>query len=465
MRRDRTHRIIWIVAILAGLLQAAGLGAGETSPFARRRARLMETVRNGLVLIPSELKSRQSMSDNPDFYYLTGLTEPDAMLCLVPGGEPMQVLFRRPQGRPGPARPGGWKADEGLSESPLDQMASTLRSFGARIANVFIPFSDLDFLGRAFGTVNPFSRAESLVNVDPVLSEMRMVKDAWEIASLRGAVSLTAEALNEACRAAEPGWKEIDLAAVLEYTFARRGAESSFLQAASGPNSTNVHFGATGRMLEAGDTIVFDVGVWIDRYTSDISRTIPASGKFTREQRDIYGLVLRAQEEGCRRLVPGVTFKAVQDEVETILLAGLQELGLVTDPGSPWQRRLYIQHGFGHFIGLDIHDLWSYHSPRLDEIRMKPGMVVTMEPGLYFPRTRLEAFLSSLKGKVPEEEIGAFAAKAGPVYNKYADIGVRIEDDVLVTETGNEVLSSGVPKDISGIERLMREKSPHNLLK
>ena len=138
---------------------------------------------------------------------------------------------------------------------------------------------------------------------------------------------------------------------------------------------------------------------------------------------------------------------------------------LVTDVKSPWQRRLYIQHGFGHGIGLDVHDAWSWHSPRLDKVAMAPGMVMTMEQGLYFPEVRFEAFLEALKGKVPDAELAAFAAKAGPIYKKYAGMGVRIEDDILITATGNEILSGRVPKEIADIEKLMREKSPHNLLR
>jgi Xaa-Pro aminopeptidase len=470
----------------------ASLDTAMAPAVAARRAKLMEIQKDAVIIIPSQYKARDgAMRDNLNFVYLTGLKEADSVLVLDPAGSPRETLFRRVSGGPG-ARivTGGGMAgseapivtvaprgqppaqeapgpDKGLVEKPNTQLSSAL--FGAimagRAKRVFLPFSDFDLLSRAFTGMNPLGQAEAILNIDPTLSEMRLTKDANEIAALREAIDLTAEALNEAYRAAEPGMREADLAAILRYAFDRRETEDSFLQAAAGPNSTNVHFGATARQLAAGDLVVFDVGAWIRGYTSDISRTIPANGRFTKEQRDLYALVLEAEKHGCRGLVPGVTFKAVQTEVEDILMAGLEKLSLVTDVKSPWQRRLYIQHGFGHGIGLDIHDVWSWHSPRLDQVKMAPGMVMTMEPGLYFPEARFEAVLGTLKGKVPDAELAAFREKAGPVYKKYVGMGVRIEDDVLITEGGNEVLSDRVPKEIAGIEKLMREKSPHNLLK
>jgi Xaa-Pro aminopeptidase len=421
-----------------------------------RRAKLMDIHKDGIIIVPSQYKALNgAMTDNKSFFYLTGLKEADAVLVLDPGGSQRETVFRRSARGSDPL------------EKPNTQLSSALIGLTrtGRAGRILLPFSDLDFLSRTFVGPNPLAQTEALLNVDPTISEMRLTKDAGEIASLREAIALTAEALNEAYRAAEPGMREVDLAAILRYAFDKRETEDSFLQAASGPNSTNIHFGATSRALAAGDLVVFDVGCWIRGYTSDISRTIPASGRFTKEQRDIYALVLEAEKRGCRRLVPGVTFKAVQDEVEDILMAGLEKLGLVTDVKSPWQRRLYIQHGFGHGIGLDIHDVWGWHSPRLDEVALAPGMVMTMEPGLYFPEARFETVLGGLKGKVPDAEISAFREKTGPVYKTYVGIGVRIEDDVLITENGNEILSGGAPKEISDIEKLMREKSPFNLLK
>lgn len=471
----------------------ASLDAAKAPAVAARRARLMETVKDGIIIIPSQYKTRDGLRDNLNFLYLTGLKEADSVLVLDPGGAPRQTIFRRPAGGPGgrgmtgeaaariaPARPGGpgardgqaqaaggAAADQGLVEKPNTQLPSEFfrLAMAGRLTRVYLPFSDLDFLSRTFvtaGLPNPLAQSEAVLNIDPAISELRLTKDAGEIAVLREAIDLTADALNEAFRAAGPKVREVDLAAILRYAFDLRETEDSFLQAASGPNSTNIHFGATARPLEAGDLVVFDVGAWISGYTSDISRTIPASGRFTKEERAIYSLVLEAEKAGCAKLGPGVTFKAVQTGVEDILMAGLEKLGLVTDVRSAWQRRLYIQHGFGHGIGLDVHDVWSWHSPRLDKVAMAPGMVMTMEPGLYFPEARFDAFLDTLKGQAPEAEVTAFREKVGPVYKKYVGIGVRIEDDVLITAGGSEILSGRVPKEIPDIEKLMKEKSRFN---
>jgi Xaa-Pro aminopeptidase len=507
----KTHFIAFLACVFTSALLSAhppaqdqpgrpgaSLEAANTPAVAARRAKLMDIHKDAVIIIPSQFKARDGMRDNLNFLYLTGLQEPEAVLVLDPGGSPRETLFRQRAGGPGgpgamgmaaaemgsagagrPSRdqPGAStgssaqsqppSADKGLVEKPVAQLSPALRSMSmsGRAKRVFLPFSDLDLLSRTFGAANPLAQSESILNIDPTLLEMRLTKDTDEIQALREAIDLTAEALNEAYRAAEPGVREVDLSAILRYAFNKRETKDSFLQAASGPNSTNIHFGATPKALAAGDLVVFDVGAYIRGYTSDISRTIPASGRFTKEQRSLYALVLEAEKEGCRRLVPGVTFKAVQDEVENVLMAGLEKLGLVTDVKSPWQKRLYIQHGFGHGIGLDVHDAWNWHAPRLDKVAMAPGMVMTMEPGLYFPEVRFDAFLDALKGKVPDAELAAFREKVAPLYKRYAGMGVRIEDDILITATGNEILSSRVPKEIADIEKLMREKSPHNLLK
>jgi Xaa-Pro aminopeptidase len=286
---------------------------------------------------------------------------------------------------------------------------------------------------------------------------MRIVKSPEEIKTLQTAIDITADAYIDALKSAKPGTRELDLNAILQYHYIRRGAEQSFLQVASGPNSINVHFGSTTREMKAGDVIVFDIGAWFERYTSDISRTVPVNGRFTKEQAEIYNVVLEAQKEGIRLMVAGNGILKTQTAVEDALLNGLAKLGLVTDPASPWQRRLFIQHGFIHGIGLDIHDVWNWFSREMrNGMTFKPGMVLTMEPGLYFPEKMLETMPGGPRAQVKEDEFKAFAAKVAPIFKKYAGMGCRIEDDVLVTETGNQVLTVRAPKEIADIEKIMK---------
>ena len=183
---------------------------------------------------------------------------------------------------------------------------------------------------------------------------------------------------------------------------------SSFLQAASGPNATNVHFGAGERVLEDGDIIVFDVGAWWNDYTADISRTIPVSGEFSKEQREIYTVVLNSQKAAIDLMVPGVSMDGVREAAQDVLIDGLHELGLVLDKENEAQRRFFIAHGYYHFIGLDIHDVWSEFGRMPGEKVYEPGMIMTMEPGLYFPADRLEAALARLGSSEEDAEMRTF---------------------------------------------------------
>jgi len=293
---------------------------------------------------------------------------------------------------------------------------------------------------------------------------MRMIKSADEIATLQKAIDITTEAFLEVLKTVQPGVKETDINAIIQYSYLRRNATSSFTQVASGPNSINIHFGATDRETKAGEVIVFDLGTWFDKNTSDISRTIPVGGKFTKEQTEIYDLVLRSQKAAIALMNPGTIAIKPQEAAENVLMEGLQKLGLVTDPASPWQRRFYIQHGFGHGIGLDVHDSWGWWSRRMKTETLKPGMVLTMEPGLYFPADRIDQAAAMFKSMATEDELKAFVANVGPVYRKYAGMGCRIEDDVLITETGNKILSEKAPKEIADLERVMKLSNPFNQL-
>ena len=234
------------------------------------------------------------------------------------------------------------------------------------------------------------------------------------------------------------------------------------IQAASGPNSTFVHYSVNDRTTQPGDMVVFDVGAKYENYTADISRTIPISGKFTKEQREIYEVVLNAQKNAIIKMVPGADFTKINNEVTNDLNSGLIDLGLITDTTQAWQMRFWIHHGWSHHIGLLVHDVsepWLQGGADL----LKPGMIYTMEPGLYFPENYLDQDTTSYRRlSAPPDEWETFIKKVGPLFKKYVNIGVRIEDDVLITPTGNNVITSGVPKEIADIEKLMKEKGRFN---
>jgi Xaa-Pro aminopeptidase len=384
-----------------------------------------------------------------------GMDEKEATLLLIPNGKVKEILIT-PSGE--------WPyAEENPSADAIkpDEMMRLWMLLREQ-TKAYVPFGELTQLSDFRRLL---SMMTTLENVGTVVADLRAIKNDAEIENLRKACRVTAESLNDVFRAVEAGMREMDLKLILEYGIGRRKSSGmSFLQAASGPNAVNIHFGATERELADGDIIVFDVGAYWEGYTSDISRTIPVSGKFTKAQRDVYQIVLDAQKAAIQQMVPESKMDDVEKIAQDVLIDGLYELGLVLDKDSQWQRRFFIQHGFGHFIGLDVHDVWYEYRRDEDEKIYEPGMIMTMEPGLYFPGDMLDSRPRRIKDLVGEDEFTAFADKIRPVYEKYIHIGVRIEDDVLITDEGNEILTSDVPKEIKAIETMMKQKSPHENL-
>jgi Xaa-Pro aminopeptidase len=438
-------------AVLVGIILLMGnLPAyAQEYMYGARREALMRSIDGGVAILFSDASPGQF---DKGFYYLTGLKTPGAALVLLPGREVEEVLFNA-------SGEWDWAARTPTARAhPIEEFSTRLSAYGRGLDTAYVSFQDLQRL-TAFG--RGLGRLSTLENVDAAIAGMRVIKDESEIEFLRRACQTTAEGLNDVFMAVESGMQEEDLSVLLEFGFKRRKSPGySFLQAASGPNATNVHFGAGERVLEDGDVIVFDVGaVWED-YTADISRTIPVSGRFSEEQREIYTVVLNSQKAAIRLMKPGALMSDVRAAAEDALIDGLSELGLVLDKENQSQRRFFIAHGYYHFIGLDIHDVWSEFSRSSGEKVYEPGMVMTMEPGLYFPRDRLDLVLARLGASPGEAELRAFIEEIRPTYEKYIDIGVRIEDDVLITDTGNEVLTAAVPKEIDEIEEMMGRESP-----
>lgn len=244
------------------------------------------------------------------------------------------------------------------------------------------------------------------------IAKIRQVKDAYEIARLQRAIDMTGDALTEAMRSIGPGMDEHEIQALIEYVFDRQGAERAAFPSivGSGPNGCVLHYGRNRRVMQAGELVLCDVGAEFDRYAADVTRTFPVSGRFTARQRELYEAVLAAQDAGIRAVRPGATLRTVHAAAR----AALKERGL---------DQFYF-HGTSHWLGLDVHDVGQRNR------RFVPGMVLTVEPGVYLDSE---------------------------------GIGIRIEDDVLVTEDGCRVLSAGIPRSVEAIEALCRARGIGNV--
>jgi Xaa-Pro aminopeptidase len=279
-----------------------------------------------------------------------------------------------------------------------------------------------------------------MVNPQAILSEMRLLKDPAEINLMRRAAAITAEGYQKALGAVQPGAREYEVEAALEGTYRRLGADGSAYTpiVAGGDNATILHYTNNNEILENGDLVLIDSGAEFGWYACDVSRTYPVNGRFTPAQKAIYELVLKAQTEAIALMKPGCHVKSYHERAVEVLTEGLVELGLLQ--GNPQElvvseayRRFYM-HGTGHYLGLDTHDVGAYKVGN-NWRPLRPGMVLTVEPGLYI------------------------AQGAPGVDPAYWGIGVRIEDDVLITATGHEVLSAAIPKTVADIEAALRGKT------
>lgn len=263
---------------------------------------------------------------------------------------------------------------------------------------------------------------------------MRLIKSESEIALIERAAEITAEAHREAMRAARPGMHEYEVEALIEYMFRRRGATPAYTSiVGSGENATVLHYSANNAAIREGDLLLIDAGAEFQGYAADITRTFPVSGRFNRPQREIYEVVLEAQKACIAMVRPGVSIDELHNRSVELLTEGLVHLGLLQgDLNELIEKEAYkkfYMHRLGHYLGMDVHDVGLYYVDG-ESRKLEPGMVITVEPGLYVARNQ----------EAKEE---------------YRGIGVRIEDDVLVTAEGHRVLTAGVPKEVEEIEQFI----------
>jgi Xaa-Pro aminopeptidase len=387
---------------------------------------------------------------NSDFYYLTGFDEPEAIAVIAPNqAEQKFTLFVRPRdpereiwdGRRAGVE--GALADYGANAAfPVEEFREKLGELINGARNLYYrigagnPELD-DQIIKQIGRMRAMGRKgvnapEAIIDTGAIIHEMRLFKSAEEVELMQRAADIAAEAHREAMKAARPGMKEYEIEALIEFHFRRNGAAAPAYTSivGGGANATVLHYVNNDATLSDGDLLLIDAGAEYRGYASDITRTFPVNGRFTSAQRDIYDLVLETQVDCVRRARPGITLDELKSHSIEMLTEGMVRLGLLEGEPAKLIEEKHYMHGLGHFLGIDVHDVGRYY--RDGQSRgLEPGMVITVEPGLY---------VSEKAENIPE---------------KYRGIGVRIEDDVLITEDGPRVLSSKVPKQPEEIEELM----------
>jgi Xaa-Pro aminopeptidase len=428
-------------------------------PYVQRRERLAEAIAGGVAVIPSaKTVSRNSdtsyaFRQDSDFYYLTGFDEPDAVLVLSPEHpDHRSVLFLRQRDRDREiwdgARLGVERACDALGVDaayPIAEFAERLPEYlvGSTMLH-YAPGRDAAMDAIVYGAIDgAHGRTRQKGRVprtlaDPgiALHEMRLMKSEGEIATMRRAAAITRKGFEAGMRATRPGLYEYEIEAIVEAEYHRNGAQYVAYESivGTGDNATTLHYVTNRDRLESGSLLLVDSGCELDYYATDVTRTWPVGGRFTPEQRSIYELVLAAQEAAIAQVRPGVRRDQFHDAAIRTITEGLIDLGLLS--GSLDENieekhyRQYFMHGTGHWLGLDVHDVGDYRDEDDEPVRLRPGMVTTIEPGIYIRRDV----------ECPD---------------RFKGIGVRIEDDILVTIDGNENLTAAIPKTVAELEDIV----------
>jgi len=476
-------------AQLRTLASGLGLAVGAAqlsaqipqAEYAQRREALAARIQDGVLLAiggKEPVQDYLSFYQNEPFTYLTGYSEPNAVLVIVKrAGQTTATLFveeRSPAAEVWTGKrfgPEGATKATGLDARPVEQLRPVLDSllntatqlyvvgnvqFGGRQADEQRVLTPEDQFVRGVVATHPSVKVSS-ANMHVLM--LRGAKSPAELDLIRKAVAITADAQREAMRAIEPGMYEFEVQSLIEYTFRRNGADRPSFSTivGSGPNSTTLHYNADDRLMNAGEVVVMDIGASYRGYAADVTRTVPVNGTFTPDQRAIYQIVRDAQAAAERQAKPGAKAELMSDSASAVLAAGLTRLGLIESPtatydcGTAQQRQqcaqldLYYMHGLGHGIGLEVHDPDQFYFKGT----LGTGSAFTIEPGIYVRENVLE-----ILPKTPRNE--ALAEKLRPAVTKFRNIGVRIEDDYLITDQGLEWISRA-PRELNEVEALMRE--------
>ncbi len=439
-----------------------GYTPSHMESFDERRGHLSDSLETGYVILRSTdqgSRNRHEFRPNDYFYYLTGYEAARSFAIISSDPNTAYTLSVPPQSIRSAIYDGRELSAEEIKEQfNPDQVISyqesreLIDSIVKSGATIYMDRSDRLFLTDLREMAGKEGSA-SFKDVGTLVDRMRVLKGSWEVERMQKACNITAMALTNVMKKCQPDMYEFEIESVIEGTFLEYGSAMPGFPSivGSGPNSTTLHYESNTRMMEDGDLLLMDIGAEYGYYTADISRTIPVNGRFTEKQSTIYQLVLDAQLAAIEQMIPGRLYSDAHDTVKSVINKGLFDLGLITDLESPWQVTFYTIHGTSHYLGLDVHDVGSYH-----ERILEPGMVLTIEPGIYFREQALEQAPEMFKTDADSTEIAEFIDQIAPIYEQYINIGVRIEDDILITTGGNINLSRYAPKEIEDIEQLMR---------
>ena len=432
----------------------------DQDEYASRRKKLAEQLPEGSVALIGAASEVHRNGDThyrfrqeSDFYYLTGFNEPDALLAIAAGKDYHCTLFNRIRNPAAEQWTGRRLGQEGAVHQLKMDAAFPIHSVKEELPKLLIdktmvyysfgknPLLEqqiMDALKTVKAQVRRGAKApDNLCDLELLLGEMRLFKSEAEIDLLRRAAQISVEAHKRAMRVCKTAHHEYELEAELIYEFNRQGCRSVAYDpiVGSGENACILHYTENNKPLGQGELVLIDAGGEYENYAADITRTFPVNGVFSTEQRLIYELVLKAQKAGITAIKPGAAWNSMQTIMVRILTIGLAELGILQGEVDALiateAYRPFYMHNSGHWLGLDVHDSGRYKIH--NEWRpLEPGMVLTVEPGLYISK--------DIPGVDP----------------RWWSIGVRIEDDVLVTPTGHEVLTAELPVDVAEIEALMR---------
>ncbi len=439
------------------------------SEYYQRRQAVLETIGQGTAIFcsaPTAVMHNDVdhlFRQDSDFFYLTGFNEPDAVAMLTPSHEKHKfVLFVRPKDKDAETWSGyrtgvdaakeKYGADEAYS---IAELGEKLVEYVKQAPRLYYHFgNDQAFNNRIIALWQQLLRSMTKRGKGPVaiedskllMQQFRRVKTPVEIEKIRKAIAISAEAHQVAKDLARPGIYEYEVQAALENVFRKEGALGPAYPSivASGESACILHYVENNKVLKDGDLLLIDAGCAYDYYNADITRTFPVGDRISAEQKILYDLVLKAQLAAIEQVQPGLPFNAFHDAATKVITTGLVELGLlegdVDELIEAKKHKAFFMHGTGHFLGLDVHDAGILRNPDKTWKPFVPGNIVTVEPGIYIsPHYE--------PNNEPDEE-GKEKYPQPHIEDRWKGIGIRIEDDVLVTETGHEVLTAAVPKTL-----------------